>query len=132
MERSVSGDLIVQLPNTCECGRLAGKIVPTPEPTPKRAANAICTDCGEARFPVSEKTVRFLTDIANMFGAPREIIFRTADAAEKIEQQDFRLKTRYARDGRSHYQIFTDVFDGVESGGDETPDDSGATETVEN
>ena len=131
MGRSVSTDLLVKLPSTCQCGCLTGMLVLSNEPIPKRAADAICTDCGKARFPVSESTMRLMTRIASMFGAPREIVFRTADAAEKIEQQDFRLKTRYARDGRSHYQIITDVFEGVESGGDEAPDDSGATGTVE-
>ena len=131
MERSVSGDLLVKLPSSCECGCLTGQLVALKEPIPRRAADAICTDCDKARFPVSEPTIRLMTRIVSMFGAPHEIVFRTADAAVKIEQQDFRLKTRYARDGRSHYQIITDVFDGVESGEDDALDDSGATEPVE-
>lgn len=114
-------DTILKLPAACpKCSCLKGKII---------GASAVCLDCGTARYPVSKETLRFLERIADMFGAPQEIVFRTADAREKIEQQDFMLRNQYASDGRSHYQIITDVFDGVENGGDEAPDDgSGAVE----
>jgi hypothetical protein len=45
----------------------------------------------------------------------------------KIEQQDLYLKTHYARDGRSMYQVITDIFERV----DEPPSDSDGLEAVE-
>jgi hypothetical protein len=114
--------VLVKLPSTCECGCLIGRIEPT--------KGALCNQCNKARFPVSEETERFLERIAGMFGAPREIVFRTPAALEKIEQQDFQLKNRRARDGRSFYQIISDVFDRIEDGGDEAPDGSGSAETT--
>ena len=57
-----------------------------------------------------------LTKVAAMFGAPSEpIVLRAAGLLQKIAEQDFYLKTHYAPDGRSFYQIISDVFDGVDA-----------------
>jgi hypothetical protein len=116
----MTADLIVTLPSTCRCGCLKGRIA---------AGHAICLDCGTKRLPVSEKTTRFLAQVAGIWGAPDEVVLRRPDAAEKIEQQDLYLKTHHVRDGRSFHQVITDVFDRIEDGG-ETPNDSGE-ETVD-
>jgi hypothetical protein len=54
-----------------------------------------------------------------------EIVFRTSDARDKIEQQDLLLSNKYASDGRSWHQIITDSMNG------DAPIDSGAVEAID-
>jgi hypothetical protein len=113
----MSHDLIVKLPSTCACGCLTGKII---------ASTVICEGCQQVRFPVSELTLRTLTRISQMFGAPTEpIVFRSSDARAKIERQDLLLQNKYGGDGRSFHQIIGDVADNP-------PSDSDGVEAVDN
>jgi hypothetical protein len=121
--------LAVKLP-ACECGAVTGRIVSADKRTALHAADGICSECGKHRVNVSELTLRTLTRISQMFGAPTEpIVFRSTDSvAEKIQQQDLWLKTHYGPDGRSQFQIITDTLNGVDDG---PPSDSGGSEAVE-
>ena len=114
----MSADPAVKLPTPCErCRCLSGKIV---------GDAVVCAECGTHRMSVSEKTRQFLTRIASMWGAPSEIVFRTSDARDKIEQQDFILSNKYAADGRSWHQVITDTM----SGAGDAPSDGDASEAV--
>jgi len=74
---------------------------------------------------VSEKTRSMLERISQMFGAPAEIVFRSSDARDKVEQQDLLLSNKYAADGRSWHQIITETMNG-----DDASIDGDAIETV--
>ena len=112
-------DPVVKLPTPCErCHCLSGKIV---------GDAVVCAECGTHRMPVSEKTRQFLTRIASMWGAPAEIVFRTSDARDKMDQQDLILSNKYAKDGRSWHQIITDTMNGAD---DDASIDGDAVEAV--
>jgi hypothetical protein len=122
--------IVVKLPWLCDCGCITGKLAAINNPAnPKHAADAICAGCGKRCASVNDTTMRTLASIAEKFGTPVEpVIFRSPGTAmAKIEQQDLYLKTHYARDGRSMYQVITDIFEGV----DEPPSDSDGLEAVE-
>ena len=108
-------DFVVKLPTPCSnCRCLTGKIV---------GAEAICAECGQNRMPVSEKTRSVLERVSQMFGAPAEVVFRTSDARDKIEQQDWLLSNKYASDGRSWHQVITECMS--------APSDSDAVEAMD-
>jgi hypothetical protein len=111
-------EFVVKLPQACErCRCLTGKII---------GAVVVCIECGAHRMPLSERTRSMLERVSQMFGAPVEIVFRTSDARDKIEQQDLLLSNKYARDGRSWHQIITDTM----SAGDDASNDGDAVEAV--
>jgi hypothetical protein len=131
---SLTDAIIVKLPWICECGCITSKLASVNNPAnPKHAADAICADCGKRCASVNGTTMRTLTSIAEKFGTPVEpVIFRSPKTAmAKIEQQDLFLKTHYARDGRSMYDIITDVLNTPLSIEDEPPSDSDGLEAVE-
>jgi hypothetical protein len=127
---SLTDAIVVKLPWICDCGCITGKLAAVNDPANlKHAADAICAGCGKRCASVNDTTMRTLTSLAEKFGAPIErVIFRSPKSVmAKIEQQDLFLKTHYARDGRSMYQVITDIFEGV----DEPPSDSDGLEAVE-
>jgi hypothetical protein len=126
---SLTDAIVVKLPWICDCGCITGKLAAVNNPaSPKHAADAICAGCSKRCASVNATTMRTLTSIAEEFGTPVEVVFRSPKTAmAKIEQQDLYLKTHYARDGRSMYQVITDIFEGV----DEPPSDSDGLEAVE-
>lgn len=128
---STPDELIVKLPKPCRCTSMTARLVPVLNIKAEHAADAICTECNARRLKVSEPTMRTLTKVAQMFGTPREpIVFRASKSLmEKIEQQDFYLKTHYVPDGRTMYQVITDIHNDI--GSAESPTDSGETEAVD-
>lgn len=88
----------------------------------------MCADCGKHCVSVSDTTMRTLT-------GPTEIIFRSPQSARaRIEQQDSFLKTRCGPDGRSWYQIISDVLDGTPPAldiDDEPPSDSDGLQAID-
>jgi hypothetical protein len=135
MEASMSLDaIVVKLPWLCECGCITGKLAAVSNPAnPKHAADCICAGCGKRCASINDTTMHTLTSIVEKFGTPVEpVIFRSPHTAmAKIEQQDLYLKTHYARDGRSMYDIITDVLSTPLSVEDEPPSDSDGLEAVE-
>jgi hypothetical protein len=121
--------IVVKLPWLCDCGCITGKLASINNPTnPKHAADAICAGCGKRCASVNDMTMRTLTTIIEKFGTPGEVIFRSPKTVmAKIEQQDLFLKNHYVPDGRSMYQVITDILEGV----DEPPIDSDGFEAVE-
>src|SRR5262249_11944383 len=112
-------ELVVKLPTPCDrCRSLTGKIV---------GSMIVCAECSAHRMPVSQKTSSMLERVSRMFGAPAEIVFRTSDARDKIEQQDLILSNKYAKDGRSWHQVITDTMTGADDG---APIDGDAIEAV--
>ena len=120
-------DTPVQLPSACECGCLTGKLVTAAGQ--KYAAETSAQIAVSSASPLAPQRFRTLAAIGEKFGASEYFVFRNPDSVRaKIERQDLFLRTHYVRDGRSMYQVISDIFDGVV---DEPPIDSDGIEAVD-
>lgn len=126
-------EFIITLPTPCRCASLAAKVAPAQAPEAGHAADAICIKCNAHRMKVSQETFSTLSKVAQMFGAPREpIVFRASKRLlEKIRQHDLYLQTHYGPDGRSWYQIITDVHNSSIGDDVEPPTDDSGIEVVD-